>query len=352
MYRTSPVLYAPIFGYKQGPWKPCLWAYHSHCYTVPLERDPFPRGLTPRVLEETTEGRLVVETPGWEVTEKEKEEYDKQFHAAWPGDHLMVPFMCETCHFRKIFGREARPGSPEDEWILACMVRANLDALWARRPSTVYGNTQEMACMMKQAQMFCTSKPLSSFPRGPFPLSDGFGMLPAVMSLQQSLDKGRNLQTIQWDTMRGLRTTYSNFIHTTPDRLGGSVLSNGCKSTRITLSPANSLWFQRFMEGCHKHMGDVSIPDAALSIDTLLELEQVMDKIWVESQAVSDLEMMHKTATIGCAVYLWIFGKFTGQRAGAHTAAGIADADHPRPETSNAKTHSFGTRGEIQRTDG
>ncbi|KAL7570832.1 hypothetical protein ACA910_018902 [Epithemia clementina (nom. ined.)] len=175
-------------------------------------------------------------------------------------------------------------------------------------------NTQEMARMMKQARMFRSSKPLASFPRGPFPLSNGFGMLPAVMSLLRSLDKGRNSRTIQWDTMQGLRTTYSNFIHTTPDGLGGSVLSDGRKNTRITLSPA--LWFQRFMDGCHERMGDVSIPDAALAIDTLLELEQVIDKIWLESRSVSDREMMHETATIGCAIICGYSASLRGEELG------------------------------------
>ncbi|KAL7579278.1 hypothetical protein ACA910_011434 [Epithemia clementina (nom. ined.)] len=70
------------------------------------------------------------------------------------------------------------------------------------------------------------------------------------------------------------------------------------------------------MEGYHERMGDVSIPDAALSIDTLLKLEQVMDKIWAESRAVSDLEMMHETATIGCAVICGYSASLRGEELG------------------------------------
>ncbi|KAL7575072.1 hypothetical protein ACA910_000443 [Epithemia clementina (nom. ined.)] len=136
------------FGYRREHWTPCLQAYHGQCYQVPLEIDPFPCGLTPRVLEEAWDGTLKEELRGWEVMQVEYEELQKEFTLARAGDHLMVPFVCELCHFRNVFSRKPRGGSVGDQWVIACIVRANLDAFWARRPSTVYGNLQEISRLM------------------------------------------------------------------------------------------------------------------------------------------------------------------------------------------------------------
>ncbi|KAL7579542.1 hypothetical protein ACA910_007917 [Epithemia clementina (nom. ined.)] len=220
------IIYAN-FGYGHEHWTLCLRAYHRQCYQVPLKIDPFPRGLTPRALEEDWDETLKEESRGWEVTQVEYKELQKEFTSARAGDHLMVPFVCELCHFRNVFSREPRGGFVEDQWVIACIVRANLDAFWARQPSTVYGNLQEISRLMQQSVEMQIDYPMRNFPRGPYPVLDMFGVVPAVMSLQQLLSKGRNSGTIQWDTMRGMRLAYSNFVHTTPGGLEGAVLSDG-----------------------------------------------------------------------------------------------------------------------------
>ena len=204
-------------------------------------------------------GNLVEEDEGWETTAAEKQVLDEWFCHARPGDHLITPFQCELCHFRNVFKRDPNMDSEEDKWALKCIIRANLDAFWARRSSTVQGNTREMARAMRILESLRIASPTAIHRRGPYPIEDVMGMVPAMISLQRSLDKGRNSKTIQWDTMRGIRSTFSNFIHTTTSGTRGAVLSDGRRSTRITESVANSLWFKRFMDGCHERMGDVKI---------------------------------------------------------------------------------------------
>ena len=43
-------------------------------------------------------------------------------------------------------------------------------------------------------------------------------------------------------------------------------------------SPTNSYWFKRFLTGCHRRMGDVWIPDKALTLDVLKACLNMLDK--------------------------------------------------------------------------
>ncbi|KAL7578000.1 hypothetical protein ACA910_007616 [Epithemia clementina (nom. ined.)] len=305
------------FGYKRGHWNPCRQAFHGRCYKVPLEKNPFPIGLKLRLKEETTDGRLEEEAPGWETTEAEQKAAEMEYLCARAGDHFMVPFQCELCHFRNIFYCDPRiPSSQEDRWVMACIVQANLDAFWARRPSTVQGNLQEMNRLMQQAKDMRIQRPMASYPRGPFPVADTLGMVPAIMSLYRLLDKGRNSKTIQWDTMRGMRSMYSNFVHMTPAGTGGAIMSDGRKSMCVTNSTTNSLCFQRFMEGCHKRMGDVRLPDAALTIDVLQALDELWDDLWAEATQPPNAELLHEVASIGFAVTCGFSSGLQGEELG------------------------------------
>ncbi|KAL7578517.1 hypothetical protein ACA910_011578 [Epithemia clementina (nom. ined.)] len=181
-------------------------------------------------------------------------------------------------------------------------MRANLDAFWSRRPSTVGNNLQEMQQVMRISNSMRLDHPLETFKRGPFPLSDTFGMAAAIISLQHSLDKGENSKTIQWDTMRGVRSVMSKFVHTTPKGVGGFVMSDGTRSTHITHSNTNTLWFKCFMDGCHERMRDVKVQDTAMTIDVLLGLQETLEQRWLEAQQLQDNNLLFELATLGCAI--------------------------------------------------
>ena len=61
-------------------------------------------------------------------------ESDKGRHmSARNGDHLMIPFKCELCHYRNL--KKMDPvGDKEDVTLLRAIRRANLDAFWSREP--------------------------------------------------------------------------------------------------------------------------------------------------------------------------------------------------------------------------
>ena len=267
-------------------------------------------------MEVDPEGNTVEEEEGWEATETKKNEMKEWFKVARPGDHLMTLFQCEICHFRNITGRNPNCNSEEDRWMIKCIVRANLDAFWARRPSTVQGNLRDMSKFMKILSDLRIPGPSTSFKRGPFEQADEFGMIPAVVSLQRSLDRGKNSKTIQWDTMRGMRSAYSNFIHTTPQGVKGAVLSDGKRSTHITESASNSIWFKRFMQGSHERMGDVKLQDAAMSIEVVLALQKSLRKELFLAKETGDKLMRFKYATLGAALVLGFSSALRGEELG------------------------------------
>eukprot|EP00978_Attheya_sp_CCMP212_P014301 scaffold36374_cov58-Attheya_sp.AAC.7 len=109
---------------------------------------------------------------------------------------------------------------PGDDVLLLCIRRANLDACWARESSTVYQNMREaVRRVFKASELLGTDG--GGYPkRGPFPVDDVFGMEIAAHHLLRSLDAGRNAKTIQFQTMRHVRSHYANFFHTTPMGVG------------------------------------------------------------------------------------------------------------------------------------
>jgi hypothetical protein len=81
--------------------------------------------------------------------------------------------------------------------------------------------------------------------------------------------------------MRKLRSHISNFVHTTPDGgLGSTFIAEEGKGGTVPASSTNTDWFKRFMRGCHKRMGDIWIPDRALTMRELLCCQTLLEEDW------------------------------------------------------------------------
>ncbi|KAL7559151.1 hypothetical protein ACA910_010230 [Epithemia clementina (nom. ined.)] len=204
---------------------------HAHCYRVLLDPDPFPVGLTTKPTTNPNQTPSVPTTDGWEVTEKECRDMETLYKTARPGDHLMTPYQCTLCHFRNLFHRNPDKEAAEDDWVTSCILQANLDAFWSRQQSTVGNNLQEMQRVMRISNSMRLDHPLETFKRVPFPLSDTFGMAAAIISLQRSLDKGKNSKTILWDTMRGVIQLYLQGRICTGHRSYLLIPKRNCSST-------------------------------------------------------------------------------------------------------------------------
>ena len=54
---------------------------------------------------------------------------------------MCIPFQCEVCWLRNLEGRDPIPGG--DDVYLACIKRANLDAMLGKSPLTIRNHARE-----------------------------------------------------------------------------------------------------------------------------------------------------------------------------------------------------------------
>ncbi|KAL7576221.1 hypothetical protein ACA910_013704 [Epithemia clementina (nom. ined.)] len=116
--------------------------------------------------------------------------------------------------------------------------------------------------------------------------------------------------------MRGVRSVMSNFVHTTPKGVGGFVMLDEQRSTHITDSSTNTLWFKRFMDGCHERMGDVKVQDTAMTIDVLIGLQDTLEQRWAEAIHSQDSKLLFELATLGCTVTSGFLSALHGEEFG------------------------------------
>lgn len=260
----------------------CEGAWHGSCYRQ-HESDPFPV-LQVADLDESLLG----------TSELEDDDPDR-FKCARDGDHMMCPFQCDMCHFYNLQGR--RPGiKPQDDVLMMCIRRANLDAFWSRESATVEANRREGIRVLGLSARLGIDDPYPE--RRTFPVTDSFGMLVACQSLLRSLDLGINTRTIQFETMRKLRSHYSNYYHTLPNGTGLTTIADGRGTATFTGSPTYCYWFRRFMTGCHRRMGDTWLPDRATTIDEILHAYIILEEDWAKFQEDRDMQLQTALAAM------------------------------------------------------
>ncbi len=115
---------------------------------------------------------------------------------------------------------EGRDPNGNDECYLACIKRANLDAMTGKSPLRIGAHLRETVMVINNAAL--VNKTPSYQPRGPFPLMDIVGMGLAVDMLVKSLvSKGHIESHVQFSTLRRLRATHTKNWESSP--LGGGV---------------------------------------------------------------------------------------------------------------------------------
>ena len=236
-----------------------------------------------------------------------------RFREARSGDHLMVPFQCNHCHFFNMQGRSARPNCSVDSLLMKCIRRANLDSMWSRERSTVRNNLLN-GKKLNRIQGLLGLGWVSRQGTGPFPPTDRWGMNVAVALLRRSLNPGKNAQQVQFGTIRQLRSFVSNKAHASSDGVGATFVNDAGTGARITHSVTNSFWFNRFMQGCHRRMGDVWLPDKAVSRYVMRASFELLEEAWAEfGHDPYYLLRISKTACILIAGY---FAALRGEEIG------------------------------------
>jgi hypothetical protein len=204
---------------------------------------------------------------------------EKRFKVGRNGDNLMCPFQCDLCHFRNIQKRDYCATNPKDKLLVQCIRRASLDAFWARESSTVRANLRgatKLEGIGDSLGMESVSPPM-----GPYSTEDTMGMGLAVCILIRTLDPGRTEDLVQFSTARYLRSAYSSMYHASArHQQGMAVMAQNTTKIWVTDCPSYSYWFERFMRGVHKRMGEEVRSDFALSVRVVHKMLGHLDGEW------------------------------------------------------------------------
>lgn len=209
---------------------------------------------------------------------KPKHRKPTDFQVGRDGDHLMAPFECDLCIFRKLKSRDPDMSRASDKLVLGVIRRANLDVFWSRATSTVNNNRRKV----NETLEICESLDIKS----PFvhqhtmPAWDHAGYSVAIAILIKSRKPGKHDERYQqYDTVRQLRSSFSNFIRAAPSSSGYTLAlgrSDGVYD-RLNYDVCSSLWFEKFMQGMRNRMGQLWLPNKGMSHSLWLKMIEVIE---------------------------------------------------------------------------
>jgi hypothetical protein len=202
------------------------------------------------------------------------------------------------CWLRNLEGRDP---TTKDECYLACIKRANLDAMAGKSPPTIIALLCKTSTVINNAAL--VNKTPSYHPRGPFPLSDPVRMGLAVDMLVKSLvSKGCIKRHVQFSTIRRLRVTHTKNWESSPSGVSeGASFARGLGRIQPTLCPSQLERFYNFLHGMEYRMGSQSQPNHGMLIGAIVHLLELM-----EADAREDWE----ADSITVARELWKIGAY------------------------------------------
>ena len=249
------------FAHSRQHWRPCHSVWHGACYQ-PHPLDHF-------------YCHVVTDDDGFDWRPPEAL---SRFKVARDGDHLLTLFQCDLCCFHNLQGRDPIPGFQKDDLLSCGIRRANLDALWGREPHTVSATLQGVRHMVRLWDKLGLAPRLPAL--GPYPVSDSLGMSVALAMLMKTLEPGRyNVQYQQFETVWKLRAAFSNVYMASREGVTSLQTVGGDRAKHhLTHSPTQSLWFERFAQGCVRRMGQDVQQDWAIPLSAMLGLFQILRK--------------------------------------------------------------------------
>jgi hypothetical protein len=156
----------------------------------------------------------------------EKGDDEFRFQYGRRGDQFTTAFQCDRCHVRNMLWREPRDA---DRFLMKCIRRAILDSLWSREPGTVsstYSRARALESYEVDLQIGQVEPRLM-----PYALTNDFGMNKVALTMVvTSLEAGRNEESVQYDTIRQLHTTYSNMYRASIHHMGMTIYAKERRS--------------------------------------------------------------------------------------------------------------------------
>lgn len=204
---------------------------------------------------------------------------ENDYRCGRAGDNLFCPFECDDCTFFKLKGRKPMLISENDKLLQRYIRRANLDAFWSRRPSTIKGLVRLFEEQMRYGEQLFMIQMMDSL--GPFPVEYDGGMRVALGTLARSEQPGRHEEKMKYSSARKARSVHAN-VHQASARGAMQAAIWKGERTRMTQAqgPSDSEWFARFIQGYKSRVGVRRKQDAAISIGIMLALQESLETEW------------------------------------------------------------------------
>lgn len=228
------------------------------------------------------------------------------------GIHSVLSFQCEDCWIWNLEGRESEPREDKLLWMLIRWV--NLDAMCGRSKATIANHVENAI------KSICNSLIIGKMPavmggRGPLPMMDCAGMGVAVEMLYESISaEGINNPdgSIQFDTMRKIRPTYTLGYTTSPEGLIEFMsVSKGMGKMSLTKCPTQSDFFSWFLSGTEFRMGYELCAARPLASCTIAHLLQM---ICDEAKSAEPGELRDTLFKVGAAIAVGVAGSLRGNK--------------------------------------
>ena len=108
---------------------------------------PFTHGTRKGKIEELERKEVL------EVVWKSRHRNKMDFHEARNGDYLLVPFECDLCIFRKLKDTYPISNTCQDDLLLVCTRRMNLEAFWGQTRLTVQHDKRLVQSTIKFSEL-------------------------------------------------------------------------------------------------------------------------------------------------------------------------------------------------------
>mmetsp|Transcript_15422 Transcript_15422/g.21975 ORF Transcript_15422/g.21975 Transcript_15422/m.21975 type:complete len:108 (+) Transcript_15422:3941-4264(+) len=80
--------------------------------------------------------------------------------------------------------------------------------------------------------------------------------------------------------MRKMRSMFSNMYSASSKGNGGMVMAKDARKMTVTQCKTHGEFFERFVRGAHKRMGDIVKPDRTLSLPILHVIMDILEQEW------------------------------------------------------------------------
>jgi hypothetical protein len=116
---------------------------------------------------------------------------------------------------------------------------------------------------------------------GPWKLEDEFGAAAAAIMLKHSLDPGVTESTVQFETVRKMKSAFVHMYHALVENQSTAIIGGkDGKNQSVLGTPIYHGWYDRAQVGMHHRMGDKVVQDYGLSQEATVALQNLMEREW------------------------------------------------------------------------